>query len=245
MIEGNALEIESLCSSQQHIATEADDISAAAKGDSAAFERIMRRYNQLLFRTARSILQNDAEAEEVVQEGYLNAWRALGKFRSHSKLSTWLVRIVTNQSLGRLRRKRTQTIPLEAAMTSFEPHIQAALTAGAERNPDSMLLRKQVRQVIEKRVDDLPDNFRTVFMLRAVEEMSMREIALALDISEATVRTRFFRARRLLKKWLVNDVDAAIGEAFSFAGARCDRIVDLTLARASDTGLISDLQDRK
>lgn len=216
---------------------EADLVALAAAGDGAAFELLMRRHNQLLFRTARSILKNDAEAEDAVQEGYLRAWRALGEFRTESRLSTWLVRIVANEALGRLRRTGAQVIPLEAAMSSPEPETQAAFTDTPERGPEHSALRSQVRTLLESRIDLLPEAYRTVFMLRAVEEMSVEEVAQALDIPEATVRTRFFRARSLLREGLAGEMDGAIGEVFAFDGARCDRIVANVLARARSEGL--------
>lgn len=212
-------------------ASEAELISRAADGDGMAFEVIMRRHNQLLFRTARSILRNDAEAEDVVQESYLRAWRALGTFRAESRLSTWLVRIATNEALGRLRRKGAEVIPLEAAMMSSEPETRAALTDEPERGPEQAVLRSQIRKLMEARIDRLPAAFRTVFMLRAIEELSVEEVAQALEIPEATVRTRFFRARSLLRESLAQDMDSALGDAFSFDGARCDRIVSAVLAR--------------
>lgn len=212
-------------------------IARAAAGDGAAFEVLMRRHNRLLFRTARSILKNDTEAEDAVQEAYLRAWRALGEFRSQSRLSTWLVRIAANEALGRLRRAGAQVIPLEAAMTSPEPGTQAALTDAPDRGPETSALRTQIRELMESRIDLLPEVYRTVFMLRAVEEMSVEEIAQALDIPAATVRTRFFRARGLLRESLAGEMDAALGEVFSFDGVRCDRIVARVLASARAQGL--------
>ena len=197
----------------------------------------MRRHNRLLFRTARSILKDDAEAEDAVQEAYLRAWRALSSYRAASRLSTWLVRIVTNEALGRLRRTGAQVIPLEAAMLSPDPRTQAALTDTPDRGPEQSALRAQIRRIMEARIDCLPESFRTVFMLRAVEEMSVEDVAQALDIPEATVRTRFFRARGLLREGLASEMDAAIGEVFAFEGARCDRIVASVLTRARAQGL--------
>lgn len=217
-------------------ASETDLIAYAIKGDGAAFETIMRRHNQLLFRTARSIVCEDAEAEDVVQESYLRAWRALGKFRAQSKLSTWLVRITTNEALGRLRRKRAQVIPLDAAIMSSAPETLAALTDGPQRAPEQSAQRSQMRKLIEQRIDQLPEAFRTVFVLRAIEEMSVEDVAQAMDIPEATVRTRFFRARSLLRESLAQDMDITIGEAFSFDGARCDRIVASVIERGKAEG---------
>lgn len=209
----------------------------AVQGDGTAFEAIMRRHNQLLFRTARSIVRSDEEAEDVAQEAWMQAWRALSSFRTQSRLSTWLVRIAVNVALGRLRRKKAQIIPLEAAMMSSDDHTLTALTESSDRGPEQSIERLQVRAVIEARIDMLPEIFRSVFILRAVEEMSVDEVAEVLDIPAATVRTRFFRARALLREGLAQEVDHAIGEAFSFAGERCDRIVEGVMARARAEGL--------
>ena len=214
-----------------------DELAArASNGDELAFECIMRRHNRLLFRTARSILKSDAETEDALQEAYLRAWRALASFRADAKLSTWLVRIVINESLGRLRRRGAQVIPLDTAMDLAEHQTEAWMQDDPDQRPDRVAMRGEVRRLMEARIDTLPDAFRTVFMLRAVEELSVEEVALALEIPEATVRTRFFRARGLLREGLSRDVDLAIGDAFSFAGARCDRIVAGVLAKFADDG---------
>lgn len=217
--------------------SEADLIAGAVAGDEAAFEVLMRRHNQLLFRTARSILKNDAEAEEAAQEAWLRAWRALAGYRAESKLSTWLVRIVTNEALGRLRRTSAHIIPLEVAMLSPDPKTQAALTEAPSHGPEQELLRTQLRRLMEVRIDLLPEVFRTVFMLRAVEEMSVEEVATALDIPQATVRSRFFRARSLMREGLAQAMDTSLAEAFSFDGMRCDRITANVLAHAKAEGL--------
>ena len=226
-----ALSIEAIA---PQCATDAELVARAANGDQRAFEAIMRRHNRLLFRTARSILKSDAETEDALQEAYLRAWRALANFRAEAKLSTWLVRIVINESLGRLRRHGAQVIPLDTAMECSEHQTEAWMEDDPDQRPDRVAMRGEVRRLMEARIDRLPDAFRTVFMLRAVEELSVEEIAVALDIPEATVRTRFFRARGLLREGLARDVDISISDAFSFAGARCDRIVAGVLAKLAD-----------
>ncbi|MEB2400117.1 RNA polymerase sigma factor [Parapusillimonas granuli] len=210
---------------------EKDLIAYAVGGDEDAFETIMRRHNRLLFRTARSIMHSDTDAEDVLQEAYLHAWLALGSFRAEARLSTWLVRMVVNEALGRLRRKSAQIIPLDAAMNSFEPEIQAALTQSADQRPERLAMRAQLREIIEARIDLLPDMYRSIFVLRALEEMSAQEVSQALQIPEATVRTRYFRARNLLRAGLANDIDMSLEDAFSFDGERCDRIVAKVLSR--------------
>jgi RNA polymerase sigma-70 factor, ECF subfamily len=206
----------------------------ASNGEQAAFETIMRRHNRLLFRTARSILKSDAEAEDALQEAYLQAWRALGSFRADARLSTWLVRIVINQALARRRRRGAEVIPLDPAFDGAGHESEAWMEDDPDRQPERVAMRGEVRRLIEARIDMLPDAFRGVFMLRAVEELSVEETALALDIPQATVRTRFFRARSLLREGLSRDIDIAVGDAFSFAGERCNRIVASVLATLVD-----------
>lgn len=217
--------------------SERELVARAAAGDGAAFEVLMRRHNQLLFRTARSILRDDADAEDALQEAYLRAWRALGTFRAESRLSTWLVRIVANEALARRRRVSAPTIPLETAMTSPDPATQAALTDAFDRGPEQAAVRAQVRTMMEARIDSLPDVYRTVFVLRGVEEMSVEEVAHVLDVPEATVRTRFFRARNLLRQSLASELDTALGDAFAFDGGRCDRLVAEVLRQGRAEGL--------
>ena len=203
----------------------------AANGDEVAFEGIMRRHNRLLFRTARSILKSDAETEDALQEAYLRAWRALPTFRRDSKLSSWLVRIVINEALGRMRRRGANVISLN---TSMEGSDEDSIADDPDQQPEWIAARDEIRRLMEARIDALPDLFRTVFMLRAVQELSGEEVAAMLDLPEATVRTRYFRARGLLRKGLSRDVDLTVGDVFSFDGARCDRIVARVLARLTE-----------
>ena len=211
-------------------------VALAAVGDTTAFEAIMRRYNRVLFRTARSILRNDDDAEDALQEAYLRAWRSFAGFRAEARVSTWLVRIVINEALGRLRNHHSRVFPMDAAFDGDEQHEQPDSEEDPDREPERVAMRSELRRLMEKRIDALPDDFRTVFMLRAVEELSVEETAAALEIPEATVRTRLFRARSLLRDGLSRDFDFAIADAFSFAGARCDRIVANVLAKLADDG---------
>lgn len=206
----------------------------AANGDETAFEAVMRRHNRLLFCTARSILKIDAEAEDALQEAYLRAWRALSTFRADAKLSTWLVRIVINEALGRLRRRGAQVIPLDTAIYTADSPMEESMDDDPDGRPESAAMRSDVRRLIEACIDRLPEAFRTVFMLRAVQELSVEEVAHALQLPEATVRTRYFRARGLLREALSRDIDVAVSDAFSFDGARCDRIVAGVLARLAE-----------
>jgi RNA polymerase sigma-70 factor (ECF subfamily) len=197
----------------------------------AAFEPLMRRYNQRLFRVARAILKDDADAEDALQDAYVQAYRKLGDFRGDAELSTWLTRIVINQALMRLRRRTRErvVVPFGDRGDAAAPEVEVA-DERAE-SPSDAALRGEVRRALERRIDELPEAFRTVFVMREVEDMSARETADALGIPEATVRTRLFRARALLRAALDRDIDTAQGRVFSFDGARCDRIVAAVLAR--------------
>jgi RNA polymerase sigma-70 factor (ECF subfamily) len=206
-------------------------------GDLAAFEQLMRQHNRALFRTARAILKDDGEAEDAVQEAYLLAYRSIAKFRGDARLSTWLTRIVANEAFARLRKRarRAAIVPLhvdnEATARETAHDIRTESEAPEMDRPDNLALRREMRQLIEARIDALPDAYRVVFMLRAVEELSVEETAESLGIPQATVRTRFFRARSLLREALAQDVDRAYVDAFGFAGERCDRIITNVLAR--------------
>jgi len=204
-----------------------------AQGDLRALQILMRRYNQRLYRVARSILRNDADAEEAVQEAFFLAYRAMAKFRSDSGLSTWLVRIVINESNRRLRKNRRLATWLEfgEAPERGDDTAEASMDRFSPDQPQQALLRVQTRRVLESQIDQLPDVFRSVFMLRAVEEMTVEETAACLEIPPATVRTRYFRARGLLRKSLAREFGGNLNEVFAFAGFRCDRIVAGVLAR--------------
>ena len=211
---------------------------AVEAGDRQAFEQMMRHHNRALFRTARAILKDDGEAEDAVQEAYLQAYRSIAKFRGEARLSTWLVRIVANEAFGRLRRhaRRAAIVPIHVDDDTAHD-VRTESEAPAMDRPDNAALRSEMRHLLENRIDALPDAYRTVFMLRAVEELSVEETAASLGIPESTVRTRFFRARSLLREALAQDVDRAYGDAFGFAGERCDRIVTNVLARiAGESG---------
>jgi RNA polymerase sigma-70 factor (ECF subfamily) len=217
-------------------ATAADTalVSRTAAGDEAAFEALMRRFNQKLFRVARSILKNDADAEDALQEAYLQAYRKMGDFRGDSQLSTWLTRIVINQALMRLRAGKRDRIvlPFTRDDGSETPDPVEELPDDKTESPTDSTLRGEIRRLLEHHIDTLPQPMRTVLVMRDVEDMSVQETADSLGIPAATVRTRLFRARAMLREMLTRDTDTATLEVFGFDGARCDRIVNTVLARA-------------
>lgn len=216
--------------------TAGDDVALVARivgGDLAAFQQLMRCHNTALFRAARAIVRDDADAEDVLQEAYLSAYRHLSDFRGDARLSTWLTRIVINQALGRLRvRRRDNVVALldDGLPGSAEPREQA-MDEDAHASPEAGAMRAELRRLLEKKIDALPLAFRTAFILREVEEMTIEEAAECLSIPPATVRTRVFRARAMLRESLAEEMDMATAGVFAFAGARCDRIVAGVLER--------------
>ena len=214
--------------------SDAELVTYTIDGNDDAFQIIMQRYNRLLFRTARSMLRRDADAEDALQDAYLKAWLGIGTFRAEAKLSTWLVRIVINEAQARLRRKHTNVILLEEESRAHQPETQAFMMENPKRNPDQLAMQSQLRGILEEQIDRLPDMYRTVFMLRAIEELSTREVSEALQLPEATVRTHYFRARSLLRKGLAAQIDTSLHDAFSFGGDRCQRIVTNVMSRLKE-----------
>lgn len=211
-------------------------IQRIASGNDAAFEQLMRRYNQPLYRTARSILKDDTEAEDALQDAWLQIYRVINSFRGEAQLLTWLTRIVANEALARLRKqkRRAEIIPLtgevrQDVLTKEDPMLDHA--TDTTELPEASVLRDEVRRLIECKIDGLPDVFRTVFVLRELEDMTIEEVATSLGIPPATVRTRYFRAKGLLREALAREIDFNLENAFGFAGDRCDRIVAGVLAR--------------
>lgn len=203
-------------------------------GDRAALEALMRKHNRALYRTVRSIVKDDAEAEDALQEVYLLAYRSMDKYRGDAALLTWLTRIAINEAIARSRKsaRRAELIHLHSDTILGQDSEEADMPdITAQQQPDVAAMRTETRQLLERHIDALPDAFRTVFVLRAVEEMSVEETASCLSIPEATVRSRFFRARGMLREALAREIDFAMEDAFSFDGARCDRIVAGVLER--------------
>lgn len=219
--------------------SDTDLAAAVCARTPGAFETLMRRYNRVLFRTARSVLKDDTEAEDALQDAYLQAYRHLHAFRGDASLRTWLTRIVVNEAIARSRKlaRSAEVIELGGGPGHDDPDYGASMHEHPSPDgPEQQAQRAQFRLMLEHQIDRLPEAFRTVFMLRAVEEMSGEEVAAVLDIPEATVRTRFFRARSMLRESLQREFDFAVEDAFAFDGARCDRIVARTLAALAQAG---------
>jgi RNA polymerase sigma-70 factor, ECF subfamily len=201
-----------------------------AAGDHAAFERLMRRHNRRLYRLARATLRDPTEAEDALQDAYVCAYRSIGKFRGEASLSTWLSRLLLNECFARLRRSaRRQNVT--AIVSPNLPIEFTSMAANESETPDTELARAQMRDLLERKLDELPENFRTVFVLRSVEEMSVDETAGCPGIPEETVRSRHFRAKSMLRESLARELNLAERDVFQFGGAHCDRVVAKVLAR--------------
>lgn len=210
-------------------------VERARQRDGAAVRLIMQRHNRRLYRAARSILNDDAEAEDVVQEAYVRAFTHLDGFRGEAQLSTWLTRIALNEALGRLRRRRT-TVGLkdiDAISDQGEARVIYLPSARQDSDPEAAAARAEVRRLLERAVDQLPNSFRMVFVLRDIEEMSVEETASHLGLRPETVKTRLHRARRLLREALNKTLASALTDVFPCAGVRCARITEAVLERLS------------
>jgi RNA polymerase sigma-70 factor, ECF subfamily len=203
-----------------------------AQAQAEAFRVVMRRHNRRLYRVARAVTRDDSEAEDVVQETYLRAFTNLSAFRGDSRLATWLTRIALNEALGRLRRRRP-TVELSTLDTERqdETHIIPFPSMSTNSNPERAVAQREIRRLIERAVDDLPETFRAVFVMREIEELSVEETADFLGVPQATVKTRLHRARRLLRQSLDEQLAPALADAFPFDGMRCTRMADRVLER--------------
>jgi RNA polymerase sigma-70 factor, ECF subfamily len=207
-------------------------------GEQSAFEILMRRYNRRLFRTARSIVKNDTDAEDVLQDAYLLAHRRMSTFRGDAQLLTWLTRIVVNEAIARNRKsaRHAEIIRLDGEVVPMQEdggEGMAHISQMAPGGPEHEAIREETRRLLERKIDHLPEAFRTVFMLRVVEEMTVEEVSAVLGIPEATVRSRHFRAKSMLRESISREFDTALEDAFSFDGERCDRIVAAVMASLS------------
>ena len=211
---------------------DAELVRRALERDEAAVRAILKANNRRLFRLARGILRNDSEAEDVVQEAYVRAFTHLAEFRGASSLSTWLSRIAMNEVLGRLRRARPG-VELDALPESAHEAqiIPFPITTSAADDPEKSMARREIQNVIEDAIDELPGAFRLVFIARVVEGMSIEETAATFDLKPETVKTRLHRARAMLRDNIESRIGPVVMEAFPFAGRRCDGLTQAVLQR--------------
>ena len=196
--------------------------------DARAVRIVTTRNNQLLFRTAWSILKHRADAEDAVQGAYLRAFAAIEGFEGRSSLSTWLTRIVINEALGRRRAAKRRKTQLDGTSVTVLDDYREKLMRGSKSgtSPDFELARVQVRKLLEEAISALPTTFRLVFVMRDVEGLSVEETAEALGVNPATVKTRHLRARRRLQDALAPELKSALAESFTFAGVDCEAMTE-------------------
>jgi RNA polymerase sigma-70 factor, ECF subfamily len=208
---------------------ETDLIRRAVEKDPEAIRAIIKDHNRRLYRVARSVVRDDGDAEDVLQEAYAKAFNALKDFRGEAGLSTWLTRIVFNEAL-QWRRRRID-VPAEAPRENEADIIPFPVAGRLDVDPETGLAQRQICALMERAIDELPDDFRTVLIARAIEDMSVEETAALLGLKPETVKTRLHRARRLLRNDLVAQIGPLFGDVFPFDGARCERMTARVLRR--------------
>ncbi len=208
-------------------------VAAARNNDEAAIRSIIRAHNRMLFRIARSILSSDDEAEDAVQAAYVRAFTSLSGFRGDARIGTWLGRIVLNEALGRTRRARP-TVPIDALEALPAAEVIRFPLFNLSSDPERSMAQQQIRQIVERAIDELPEVFRIVLVARLVEGMSVEDTAALLGLRPETVKTRLFRARVLLRTALEKRLGRVLQDAFPFAGERCHRIADRVVAALQD-----------
>jgi RNA polymerase sigma-70 factor (ECF subfamily) len=207
-------------------------VRRALAQDAGAFRAIMQAHNRKLYRIARSIVRDDAEAEDIVQEAYVRAFTSLATFRGEAALGTWLSRIVMNEALGRLRRRRASPVEdLPDALHRLEAQIIPFPLASGGEDPERTMAQREILRLVERATDALPDVYRTIFVSRVIEGRSTGETAELLGVNPKTVKTRLHRARALLREQLDRQIGPVLLDAFPFAGRRCRRMSDAVIAR--------------
>lgn len=209
---------------------DAEIVARILAGELQLFELLMRRHNQRLFRAARAIVKSDDEAEDVMQEAYVRAYRHLSQFAGRAKLSTWLTRIAVHEALARVQKQRRQADLRSSALGRASTPEESEMSCD-QASPEDDAVSHELGAILEPMVDALPDAFRVVFTLRAVEGLSVEETAECLELVPETVRTRFFRARQLLRRALLARGDIAEKGIYEFHRERCDRVVARVLGR--------------
>lgn len=207
--------------------TDAEVVRRVLGGEPALFEVLMRRYNQRVYRAVRSVLRDEGECEDAMQQAWLGAYSHLDQFAGTAAFSTWLTRIALNEALGRARR-RSRLAPAEELPEEDDSMATAA------QDPEGQAANRELGHILEAAIDELPDHYRSVFMLREVDGMSTADAALSLGVSEEVVKVRLHRARLALRDQLYARAGLAAAKTFTFLGARCDRMVAGVLERILD-----------
>jgi RNA polymerase sigma-70 factor (ECF subfamily) len=211
---------------QDHSVTDEQIVSRVLAGEVDVFEVLMRRHNQRLFRISRSIVRTDEDAEDVVQEAYLQAYCHLADFEGRSKFSTWLTKIAVHEALAKQRRVRRRFPAVGAEDGDYVERL-----ASPDRDPEREVVNDDLGRILEGAVDSLPASYRSVFVLRHIEGLDTADTADYLGLGQEAVKTRLHRARSLLQRRLQERIGEATPLAFRFLGARCDRLTQTVLQR--------------
>jgi len=206
-------------------------IGQVKQGDVNAYGCIMRRYNQRLYRVARCIVKNDADALDVVQEAHIKAYTKINEFRGESRFASWLAAITRNEALMYLRKTSKELAMPKNETDIIDISLTLDTSSNSPRGPESLFERKELRALINEHVDRLPVDFRAVFVLRAVEQFSIQETADLLNIKPETVKTRLFRAKRMLRDQIQSALDQAGLHVYEVGGAHCDKIIENVMLR--------------
>jgi RNA polymerase sigma-70 factor, ECF subfamily len=199
--------------------------------DADAFREIMQRHNRRLYRIARGVLRNSTDAEDAVQDAYVSAFTHLASYRGESTLATWLSRIVMNEALGRLRRRRSTVEFPTVEPAKIEAEIIQFPLSTSNGDPERTMAQRQILQLVEQATDNLPETYRLVFVTRVIEGMSVEETSDLLGIKPETVKTRLHRARQLVRDQLNKQIGPVLMDAFPFAGRRCERMTEAVMQR--------------
>jgi RNA polymerase sigma-70 factor (ECF subfamily) len=211
---------------------DAEIVARVCQGETSLFEILMRRHNARVYRAARSIVKDESEAEDVMQQAYINAFVHLRQFEERSQFSTWLTRITIHEALSRRRKQK----PGLLEPTGAEGHDMDRFPA-EQPDPEHQAYSSELGRVLEAAVDALPDGYRAVFMLREIEGLSTSATADALDLREEAVKTRLHRARAMVRREITHRIGAAAARAFPFHAVRCDRVVHAVFAEIQTRGL--------
>jgi RNA polymerase sigma-70 factor (ECF subfamily) len=208
-------------------------VERARRKDPVAIRLLIKQQNQRLYRIARSVVRDDSEAEDVLQEAYVRAFAGLDGFRGEARIGTWFARIVINEALGWRRRRRTTTEISVSTDSGLTAEIIPFPGANRIADPEMTMAQSEIRMLLERAIEGLPEGFREVFVARLVEGMSVEETAELFGIPPQTVKTRLFRARALLRTEIERNIGPVFHDAFPFAGRRCDKLTEAVLSRLS------------
>jgi RNA polymerase sigma-70 factor (ECF subfamily) len=209
--------------------TDEEVVRRVLDGDALLFEVLMRRHNQRIYRAIRSILREDSETEDVMQETYFRAYKHLSQFEGRARFSTWITRIAVNEAIQRSM-AQSRFSPLEPEQQEIEENMMPGFQQNSP-TPESNVAHSEIGAILEKAILELPDAYRTVVVLRDIEQMSTAETAEALSLSESNVKVRLHRAHELLRDELMRIAGTARAQAFGFHASRCDRVVNAVLER--------------